>query len=995
MKRELIILAAVALAALVRFAGETEAAQPGGAREVASLDGTWEILFDSEDQGRQAGWHKREPFTAAEGRRQIRVPSCWEELRQDYEGVAFYGRRFSVPKAWAGKTVRLRFDAVNYVAEVWLNDHVVGRHEGGYTPFELRVDDLLKFDEENFLGLRVVGPIITRDVVIDGLGKNDMPHWRGAVAGGIWQSVSLIAAGSVFVDDVFVQPRLADDTATVHVALENTELTGRQVEVEVSIRSDRRPDHALVTEAATRDLIPGRNECRFSLEVPEPVCWSPENPHLYRVEVRVLGDSSTLDQMVERFGMRELTIRDRDFYLNGERIYVKAAFFEGLYPTRLAYPDSREMAEREIRLAKEAGFNMIRPWRKPPPPLFLDLADEMGMMIVGGMPIECMRRWPTATAHLRSRIENEVRGAVLRDRNRACVVQWEIFNEIMRPDLERLKHPMSMLARRLDPTRLILDESGGFAGGANVYLPYRFEPETFNDVHSYPGAPLSAASYDAYLALAKTEEQLEAMGLKAKFLSGSKTSPARLTVISEIGYGSLPDLVDNNERFARDGNPIVPPYRYHKSLAASLCDVLKESGLDAVYPDLRTFCLDQQAIHATANKRMVEAARSNPDVDGYAVHALTDGDWVLGAGLLDLFRNPKKPYWAMKEVNAPRYLALRVRPRNVYAARGTTLGITGINDLDDVRGRLSVEVVSAQEETVFEQETAARLAAGINRLHDGKLSTKGLSGRYAVRARLTAPDGSLLSENSLSFDVFDEQRLAAPRGKIAVLDANGSLRPFLEASGIAFEEFHAKTAPAVPVFVSRPVANNPKAKARFAALVEFVEAGGTAVYLETVQRGYNPFWGGRLPGRDLLPVAATVKAAKGLWICVSHVVTDHPVFAGLPTRCMMGQEYENVWSPQTLIGLGGELIVGSVSHDWFQGEKDKQNYLGPGPAWWGADVAVVPHGKGKIVVSTLRILENLGSDPVADKILFNLIEFACDQRPDVARKTPSGLKRGT
>jgi len=71
--------------------------------------------------------------------------------------------------------------------------------------------------------------------------------------------------------------------------------------------------------------------------------------------------------------------------------------------------------------------------------------------------------------------------------------------------------------------------------------------------------------------------------------------------------------------------------------------------------------------------------------------------------------------------------------------------------------------------------------------------------------------------------------------------------------------------------------------------------------------------------------------------------------------------------------LDGELIVGSVSHGWYQGEDDKQNYRGPSPAWYGMDMGVVKHGKGRYVLSALRIVENLGKDPVADKILLNLI----------------------
>ncbi len=559
---------------------------------------------------------------------------------------------------------------------------------------------------------------------------------------------------------------------------------------------------------------------------------------------------------------------------------------------------------------------------------------------------------------------------------RASIVQWEIFNEIRREDLKRLKHPMSLLARRLDPTRLILDESGGFAGGSNIYLPYQYEPQVFNDVHSYPGAPFNDTSYDNFLTLARTQEELKAMGLGAVRFTASKTAPGRLTVVSEIGYGSLPDLVENNRRFAERGNPLVPPYRYHKELAESLRGALKASGLEAVYPDLEKLCLDQQAIHAAANKRMLEAIRSNPRIGGYAVHALVGGDWVLGAGLLDLFRNPKGSYWGTKEANQPRYLAVRVRPRNIYASRGAKIMITGINDLGPVTGRLAVTVVAADGGNVFRAEKDCRLATGISSLFAEHLDARKLAGTYTVRARLTGEDESPVAENTVTIDVYGDQQLAVPKAKIAVLDTNDSLRPFLRARGVTFVEFGPGTPISVPVFIPKAAANTPEAKARFRMLKDFVERGGTAVYLETVQRSArNPFWGGKLPGEDVLPVRARVQQAKGLWVGVSHIVTDHPVFDGLPSKCMMGQVYENVWSPQTLMETGGELIVGSLSHGWHQGDKDAQNYLGPGPAWYGMDVGVVSRGRGRYVLSALRLVENLGKDPVADKILFNLIRW--------------------
>ncbi len=113
----------------------------------------------------------------------------------------------------------------------------------------------------------------------------------------------------------------------------------------------------------------------------------------------------------------------------------------------------------------------------------------------------------------------------------------------------------------------------------------------------------------------------------------------------------------------------------------------------------------------------------------------------------------------------------------------------------------------------------------------------------------------------------------------------------------------------------------------------------------------------------------------GLWVGVSHIVTDHPVFAGLPSQCLMGQVYENVYATQSLVGTCGQIMAGSVSHGFYSGRQLEQNYLGPEPAWFGMDLGTVPYENGRYVLSSLRILENLGEDPVADRVLLNLIRW--------------------
>ena len=938
-------------------------------RQMQSLDGTWEVVFDHENAGREASWQLDNVFSTHASIREIQVPSCWETIEQDYEGVAFYRRKFQVPADWASSTVRLQFDAVNYRTEVWLNDEVVGFHEGGFTPFEFRVDTLIKPGQENTLVLRVVGPILLQDKQVDGVGPLETPQWRGGITGGVWQSVRLVATGEALVKDVFIEPKIANDSVIFHLELENTGSVGKSFQLETTIRAVNDPDRTVAKSTIAVSLRPGVSKHSGTLEIPNARYWSPENPNLYRAEITVKGS----DRWASRFGMREFTIHGKQFRLNGKPLFVKATFFEGLYPNGIASPDDREMVVREIQLAKDAGFNMIRPWRRPPAPMWLDVADEMGVLVVGSPALECMRL-PLSSPYLPSRVQREIRQSILRDRNRACVVQWELFNELHRPILKQMMRPMAVLARELDPTRLILDESGGWAFGAKIYLPYEYRPIKFNDIHTYPGPFINEPLYDGFLTIGMTEAEKRANGLNAK-TPGRNVVPGLMSFVSELGYGSLPNLVDNNQRFRQKGNPLTPAYRYHHRLEMEQQQVLNESGFGWLYPDVEQFCLDQQSIHGAANKRMIEAVRCNPNISGYCIHALAAGDWILGAGLIDLWRNPKSSvYQATQQANQPRILSIRMLPRNVYAAKGARLEITGVNQMETRDATLSIQVVSENEKIVFSEQLETAWAEGVSLLFEKKFATTSLQGLYKVQAHVLAGDGSVLSENSCEFDVFTNKTLEIPTTPIAVLDLNRSLTPALKTLGIDFVEFDAATSHSTPVFVSSVTPQENGDKQRFVELLQFMEAGGTTVYLQGVGMPFQAGDSKRVQSQAF-PFTARVEAARGLWTCIPHLVGDHPIFTGLPKSGMMREIYENVWATQTLRELDCKPIVASIGYNWFSHDH-KLHYSGPGGSWWGADLAVVPHGRGRSIVSQLRIIENLGKDPVADKIFYNLIDFA-------------------
>jgi beta-galactosidase/beta-glucuronidase len=366
-----------------------------GARATMSLDGPWRIVFDRDNVGYKQGWHKPAVLDRQAGR-EIPVPSGWEEHEQDYEGVAWYSRQIDVPAAWKGRSVRLQFDAVNYITQVWVDGQVVGEHEGGYGPFEFDVSDHLEYGKPNVVTLRVVGPAIVSERV-DTLVRNAAPHWRGAYLGGIWQSVRIVVTDPVYVSDVFIEPLLNESLAKTHVELVNTSLRSRAVVLQVDVASARQLDKSMIARQAKVLLPPGQQRVSMALPITDVVPWSPNNPHLYVAGAKLLAGDQTIDAVDRRFGMRSFEPKDGDFYLNGRRIYIKGAFWEGQYPNTLAHPRDLSIVRKEIELAKKAGFNMLRPWRMPPVPAIIDLCDEMGMLLSGAPAIENMGYWPAET----------------------------------------------------------------------------------------------------------------------------------------------------------------------------------------------------------------------------------------------------------------------------------------------------------------------------------------------------------------------------------------------------------------------------------------------------------------------------------------------------------------------------------------------------------------------------------------------------------------------
>ena len=965
--------------------------------EITNLNGEWEIIYDYDNIGKLEAYNTDEGFSKGKIEK-ITVPSVWERFKKDYEGVVYYRTSFKVDNDYKDKKIHLNFNASNYITEVFLNNNSVGFHEGGFSPFSFNVEHIINYDSQNVLIVKVMGPITIQDKIIDGIGQMETPQWRGSYTGGIWQDVFLSYTGQTHINDVFITGNFRNGDIEIINEINNGIGDGLYKLI-FDINKKQSFEELFTLENTNLKVIK-----KIKNTVKNHQIWSPDSPNLYEFEIKLqkvnISNKDTiitdLDIIKETFGFREFTVKNNKFYLNDKPLYLKAAFFEGLYPVKLSFPDSKEMMVKEILLAKDAGFNMIRPWRKPPPKEWLHLADSIGVLTVGSMAIECMDM-PIETPYLPQRVENEITESILRDRNHPSIVQWELFNEIRRPVLANMLKPMSLKARELDPTRLILDESGGWAEGANLYLPYSTKAFKFNDIHNYPGPNINNSKFDGFLTIGKTPEENKRLGLNAR-TPGRNVVPNIPSYVSEIGYGSLPDLEENEIEFLKKGNPITYPYLYHLRFNKEIKEKLIETGLIKLFKNASSFYKKQQEIHGNANKRMLEAIRSNDNVIGYCVHALTAGDWIIGAGLLDLWRNPKGlAYDLTKEGNLSKIAVLRTNKRNYFKGENVKISTLIVNERQSENNKVRISLNKLnknKKELIYNSNNIYEIKNGINDIGKINLGNDLEPSEYELNVVLTK-NNLIEYQTSIKFNVFPlpkhHQKL-----NVAVLKDDKRTVDFLNKYGIKYEIFSKNTDVNTTVIVNESDTdfysskdgnivekNNEDSLTDYSKLIDqinkFTFKGGNVIFLKIpgkTRKRIGPNLTFVADGIDYLPSKPIKNISQGLWDGILHINSKHPFFNKLPVNVNMSGIYENIAPTISLRNFKGKNIVQTIAFDRIpNGNILKRNYIGSGEVWAGSDLSIVNHGKGKMVLSTLKLLENLNYDPVSEIILFNMINY--------------------
>jgi hypothetical protein len=402
------------------------------------LDGTWSIdphpRPTIRDQSLRDGAWK--PFE---------VPGQW--LQQGFvispsNSVAI-AREFIIPRGWVGRRIILRFDAIHAGTHYWLNGHPIGYSENLFTPVEWDVTDAALPGQTNRLDLEM-----KTGTVSEALSYSSAYAFHDL--GGIDRSVRVFALPATYIRELHVNADLDKDYRNgelqVHLALCRNSPTG-----DISVSAQLHDAHGkLIRAVPSREIgaFNGRKDVEITDRILAPLQWSAEKPTLYGLTIELRSGKTVLETVEREIGFRRIEIRDRQLYVNGQRIKVAGACHHEFDPLTGRAATMRH-GETDVRLLKEANLNLIRTSHYPPTAELLDAADRLGMYV----EVEAPFCWVSGALDTSSNLQatlTPTSAMVDYDHTHPSVIFWSLANEsYFNPQFLA----SARMCKHLDPTR--------------------------------------------------------------------------------------------------------------------------------------------------------------------------------------------------------------------------------------------------------------------------------------------------------------------------------------------------------------------------------------------------------------------------------------------------------------------------------------------------------------------------------------------------------------
>jgi beta-glucuronidase len=405
----------------------------------------------------------------------VDVPGSYDPPPSPPGDGAWYRKDFDVPAEWQNQTITLKFGAVNYIADIWLNGHYLGYHEGGSTPFAFDVTDVIVPGDVNLIAVRVDNPRwgTRQDIVPWGL----TDWWN---YGGLTQPVWLEATPSIYAVRADVVPHL--DGADIAVTLHQRRGDPAPVQVGLDIMPAE-VDPTNLTESNPASLVPagslpiasqrvdagqlgrdGTSQVHASFSLANADLWSPQSPALYVLQVQVFWQERLVDQLNETFGLRRIAVDAKlpRLLLNGDPVaYAGVALHdERVYPAVNGRPHGGPVVTPDdililLEKANATNIQLIRADHHPANPLLLMLADRLGYAIWEEIPLYHYTPATFGIAMDRGIPQQMLAEMDLRDMNHPSVLFHGLANESTGGiEREQALATLHNLDRAVDGTRL-------------------------------------------------------------------------------------------------------------------------------------------------------------------------------------------------------------------------------------------------------------------------------------------------------------------------------------------------------------------------------------------------------------------------------------------------------------------------------------------------------------------------------------------------------------
>ena len=562
----------------------------------------------------------------------VQVPAVWEA--QGYPSdinQATYTRQVTIPQEWEGKRVTIRFGAVSYRVEVFVNEQTVGSHDGLWTAFAYDIQDALDFGDENTIRLNIEKPSNVKD---DPLGYRNVLvgfiPYISSTFGGVWKDIDLIVHDTPTWDNIRVFPDW--QTKTLRVTAQAQQIQDDlQTHLTINNPTGQVVHHSSFTLDAT-------GKVDLTVELADVEAWSPEKANVYQLTLGLEQAGQVISEATRTFGFRSLLADGDQLRFNDQPIHLRGTLHWGWQPHVRAPIFTDAEIREEFQWIRAMGFNLVKLCLFVPTENFFRIADEEGMLLWLEFPMW----WQLMNPHLREQLPIEYQAILDEVHHHPSIVLYSLGCELEAhmADADLLSH-LSDLVRDGIRDCLICDNSGSSEAysGAIADLSDFYDYHFYSDLHQF--SPLIDHFHRDW-------------------------RPARPWIFGEFcAYDDVrnPALLvdDTGERLAwrdllgTDGGIHRWAYSEQENRVAQLdlpfsADELVEKARQQSW---------------TIRKTILEKTRARRQMGGYVVCGFRDTP-ITTAGVWDDFDQPKYPPEKFKQINHDTVLTMHQGRRRVW-----------------------------------------------------------------------------------------------------------------------------------------------------------------------------------------------------------------------------------------------------------------------------------------------------------------------------------------